>query len=141
MIKYVIASHSGFAQGMRATLNFLTNNLKQITAITAYDDSQATDLNIDDLQELFTNLEPDDKIIFMTDINTGSVSQKIVPLILNRKNSFLITGVNIPVALSILLMDEKSVTQESLNTLVTDQEAAPKLVNLNDLLIDDPDDE
>lgn len=134
MIKYVIASHSGFSLGLKSTLNFLTNNLKKIIAISAYDDNEKTDLNFSDISTLLNGIDKSDKIVFMTDINSGSVSQKIAQLVMENSNVYLISGINVPLGLSILLLDEEYLNEKSLLSLLSDKEALPKLITREYLL-------
>ena len=70
----------------------------------------------------------DDKIIVMTDCLAGSVNQKFYPYI--NENVFLITGVNVPLGMSIMLLPEEQITKEAISGIV--KEAKDSLIFVNE---------
>lgn len=125
MKRIVIASHSRFATGLKETLKFLTT-MDDIYDISAYVDEEAEPLE-DTIENLFAQFNPQDKVIIMTDMLSGSVNQKFCPYI--NENVFLITGVNVPLALTLMLADEKDISFDFINEIV--QEAKDMLIFVN----------
>ena len=72
MRKIVIATHSMMAKGLKDTLEFIIGPQNHFLAITAYIDS---DYSINqEIEQLFSDLAPDDELIVTVDLLGGSVS-------------------------------------------------------------------
>ena len=96
MRKLVIASHSNLAKGFKETLEFLTGKNDRITALCAYVES-----NDDIDQQVADIMSCKEEVIVLTDMAGGSVNQKFFPYI--SDNVHVIAGLNLPLAMSILL--------------------------------------
>ena len=74
----------------------------------------------------------------MTDVLSGSVNQKFFPYI--NDHTFVITGVNVPLALSIMLADEAGITPQYIRQAV--EESKQMIIFVNEMQPDkDEDDE
>lgn len=125
MKKILLASHGKMAAGLKNTLEIFLGPTDSITAVCAYLDS--SDNYIYEI-ESFIQSAHDDAIIF-TDINGGSVNQKVVQLVLaSNKDIPVITSMNLPIVLSIALLEEE-MTEEKLNELIKD--CTPLLTDLH----------
>ena len=136
MKRVVIASHSRFATGLKEALKFITA-MDDIYDIPAYveDDSEPLEETI---AKLFATFSPEDKVIVMTDVLSGSVNQKFFPYI--NDHTFVITGVNVPLALSIMLADEAGITPQYIRQAV--EESKQMIIFANEMQPDkDEDDE
>lgn len=107
MRKLMIASHEKMAEGMKRTLDFITNNSFHITAISAYTSEVSLESMI---ASAFAELSEEDEVVILTDMMSGSVNQALIPY--RKDHVFLITGFNLPLALEILLYPEKEVLNE-----------------------------
>lgn len=126
MKRVIIASHHNFAKGLKETLAFLTT-MNDIYDITAYVDEEEEPLE-EVVKKLMDSFDLDDKIIVMTDCLAGSVNQKFYPYI--NENVFLITGVNVPLGMSIMLLPEEQITKEAISGIV--KEAKDSLIFVNE---------
>lgn len=99
MRKLIIATHSTLAKGFKETLDFLIGKNDHIQALTAYVDAEHED--VDKLIGRLLKNQETDEFYILTDMMGGSVNQKISRHISDRVH--LITGVNLPLALSIAL--------------------------------------
>lgn len=126
MRHYILASHHKLAYGLKDTLVFLTNMSEKINEISAYvDDAISIDKQIKDV---FLNINKDDEVIIMTDLLGGSVNQKFYPFI--SEHVHLISGVNLPLALSLLLIpDDIKITKDKIITLI--KEAKQQIIYAN----------
>lgn len=127
----VIASHHRFATGLKETLTFLTT-LNHIVDISAYVEENAEPLE-DTVRKVFEQFDPQDKVIIMTDMLSGSVNQKFVPYI--NDHVFLVTGINVPLALTFHLADEDMLTAEYIRSAV--EEAKQTILFVNDVKAED----
>lgn len=104
MKKILIASHGKLASGMKSSTNILLGNTDQIYTIDAYLDNS----NVEELvNEFFKGVDEDDQVIMMSDIYGGSVNQILYKYI-NKKNTFLISGINLAILLEIATSEEIS---------------------------------
>lgn len=126
MKKILLASHGTLSAGLKNTLNFFLGEDCSITDVNAY--SEPGDEYLVQIQEFIDNSEDDESIIF-TDIYGGSVNQQVTRLVISsKKNIPIITSMNLPIVLSIVLSSEK-ITQNTIQHLLT--ECAPKLVDIS----------
>ncbi|MFS0955930.1 PTS sugar transporter subunit IIA [Enterococcus durans] len=116
MRKIVIATHSMMAKGLKDTLEFIIGPQKSLLAITAYIDS---DYSINqEIEQLFSDLAPDDELIVTVDLLGGSVSNAFSEQI-DKDNFYLISGVNLPLLLELCLsgeQDTKKLIQKAMNS-------------------------
>ncbi|WP_162887559.1 PTS sugar transporter subunit IIA [Bombilactobacillus bombi] len=127
MKRIIIVTHKKLALGLQDSLNFFTNMNDQITAIPAYehDDNQFPDEIIKKKIVEFKN--NNDQIFILTDLLGGSVNQHILKFVDN--NTFVITGVNLPLALSILLSPYEYLTLNQVQKVVS--EAKEQIILMN----------
>lgn len=128
MKKYLLATHGHFASGLTHTIKMFTGELENFYSIDGYVDEQDF---TEQIQTFCNEISNEDQGIIFTDIFGGSVNQKAVSIIKNhsRKNIFLISGVNLPVVLEILLSNEP-VSEELLKVSI--KRCPVELVSLAD---------
>lgn len=132
MRHYIIASHHLLAEGMKDTLTFLTSMTEHVHAIAAYmDDGVQIE---DQIQEIFDQVHPEDEVIIMTDMVSGSVNQKLFPRM--GEHVHLISGVSLPAAMGLLFLPaDRYVTAEDIHTVL--DEARTQLVYVNECSSED----
>ena len=105
MVRYIFASHYRMADGLKETIEFLTSVKENVYAVSAY---VTENYNIEEeIKKIFDNFTEEDKVVVMTDMLAGSVNQKFIPYM--SENVFLITGINVPLAMEIVLLPEDCV--------------------------------
>ncbi|KAF1300828.1 PTS sugar transporter subunit IIA [Enterococcus sp. JM9B] len=95
----LIATHGKMASGIKDSIKVLTGLEDQIVAVDGY----SGDCDLDKEIQSFLKLQQTDPMIIFTDIIGGSVSQKVLSLTQKMDNIFVITGVNLPIVLSVLM--------------------------------------
>lgn len=134
----IIASHHRLAAGMADTLDYITNTSLPVQVLTAYMDNVPVDNQI---THLMKSIKADSEVFIFTDIMAGSVNQGFIPY-LNRPHTHLITGMNLPVLMSIALCPDKQyLTKEKVKTLVDEAKEALKYVDLADMSLDADDEQ
>ena len=79
MRRLVIASHERMAEGVKNTLDFITNSSFSVYAVNAY----TTQIPLENqLQSVFEEFETEDEIVILTDMLTGSVNQAALEILL-----------------------------------------------------------
>lgn len=128
--KIIIATHHNLAKGLKDTLNYISPNTVDIIAINAYVEEEDLDVSIDKALGQFDNEE---QIFVFTDMVGGSVNQEFAKK-LSGYNIELISGVNLPVALAIILsLSEEAMPSEMVRQIV--EEAKEQVVYVNDSLL------
>lgn len=127
-MKIILASHGALAKGMKDTLDMIVGNQVSIQAYSAYDEE-----NVDfasDISQQITR-EVNEQFIIVTDVMGGSVNNAMTELVLRYKNVFLITGMNLPLVLS-LATYSGDIDLKAFDELV--QEGKRGLINVNKMV-------
>ena len=127
-MKIILASHGALAKGMKDTLDMIVGNQVSIQAYSAYDEE-----NVDfasDISQQITR-EVNEQFIIVTDVMGGSVNNAMTELVLRYKNVFLITGMNLPLVLS-LATYSGDIDLKAIDELV--QEGKRGLINVNKMV-------
>lgn len=134
MKRVIIASHHNMSEGLSETLRFIMNHSQvseDIIVVNAYVDEKETDIT-DRVAKLFDTFANDDEVLILTDMMGGSVTQKFIPYL--NDNVHMIAGVNLPLALGLLLTIESDLTAE--NIIFNIEEAKKQIVYVNQLKMD-----
>lgn len=127
MRKIIFASHSNLASGLKDTIQYIMPNIKDITAISAYTSNIPVE---DEVSKALKNTEAFDDVLIFTDLLGGSVNQSFIPY-LNQSNIHVITGMNVPVVISLLLsLDDEKVSSEKIATAI--EEAKQQIIYVNE---------
>lgn len=135
MVRYIFASHYRMADGLKETVEFLTSVKENLYTISAY---VTEDYNIEEeIKKIFDGFQKDDKVVVMTDVLSGSVNQKFIPYM--GENVFLITGINVPLAMELVLRPEECINKEQLGQSIEMAKETIQFVNEINANIDDDD--
>lgn len=99
MRKIIFASHLNFAKGLEETVKFIMPNTAEIITISAYTRNIPVE---EEISSVLNDLTAEDEAIIFTDLLGGSVNQAFVPY-LSHPHIHLITGMNLPVIMTVLL--------------------------------------
>ena len=81
------------------------------------------------IRQVFASFDPEDEVIIMTDMLGGSVNQKFCPYMAEHRH--LISGINLPCALSLALQPEDVfLTKEQIRQIV--EESRNHLIYVNE---------
>lgn len=135
MLRFIFASHYKMAEGLKSTIQFLTSTEEKLYDISAYT-TPDYDL-VKEVKDLFDTFDENDTVIIMTDVMAGSVNQKFHPYLSERVH--LITGINTPLAMQLVLMPEEWFTKENLAETI--EEAKQTIVYVNNWQADEDEDD
>ncbi|MCD7946488.1 MAG: PTS sorbitol transporter subunit IIB [Clostridiales bacterium] len=127
MKRYVFATHHSMATGLRDTMEFLTKTEDALYDISAYMNAAGDEDLASVVADLFAGFDPEDTVVIITDLMSGSVNQKFFPYI--GEKVFLLSGVNVPLAMQLMLADEDELTCDFIEECV--EEARSRLLLLN----------
>lgn len=122
----VLASHHRLADGMKDSLLFVSGSEMEVAALSAYVDNQPIDEAVKNLMDGFA---PEDEVIILTDMTSGSVNQKFFPYV-SRPHTHLVSGMNLPLAFTIAMEDtDDYLSAERMREIVEESRAEMKYVN------------
>ena len=138
MTKVIIASHHHLATGMKDTIEHLIPSIGKIDVIAAYINNEPIE---DEISKLLESYPVDEKVLIFTDLLGGSVNQTFIRY-MSKRNLFLVTGMNLPIIMTLLLSIESEDLSEDLIRKSID-EAKYHLLFVNDIYnqVTDEDDE
>ncbi|NVY96004.1 PTS N-acetylglucosamine transporter subunit IIBC [Lactobacillus sp. DCY120] len=140
MRKVLFASHHRLASGLKDTLDYIAPNAVKVQVLDAYLTNVAVTTEIE--QALADVDWKNDEVLVFTDLLGGSVNQNFTKY-LSQPHFHLLAGMNLPLALSLLLTLPKGyLEKQQIRTAV--QEARQQLVYVNDVVANmeaDEDDE
>lgn len=142
MRHYVLASHAYLSKGLASALELIIGRQQNLKYYCAYvDEAEAGQEHFKDI--LLRDLEalpPEDEVIVMTDMFGGSVNNELMELI-RRRNTHLVTGVNLALVIGLLTGDEEEPAGELISRMVAEAREAMLYCNEMDLEEADPMDE
>lgn len=131
MSQFIIATHSYLADGYKNSIEFFDNSVSNVHYINSYIDDQKN--FVDQLKEILDHLRTD-QVIVLTDIPGGSVNKEAASLI-KEYGCKVISGINLPLVLELVLSTDSSLTEEKISSAVN--QARSQLVYMNDLIEED----
>lgn len=129
----LVLTHGSFAQGIVSALEIIVGKQENVSYINAYLDEQPVADKIEHY------LEGRDKVLVLTDMLGGSVNQAITQY-LNKKDLKIVTGINLPLILELVLMNNHSeLTDDMIRSTVLNSQSQIQFVNdaINQELNDD----
>lgn len=107
--KFVFASHGNLAPGMKNSVEMILGECKNLICLCAYVDNE---LSIkQQMDKILGGLAEEDELIIVTDLLGGSVNNELFPYIRDSR-IHLVTGLNLALAIHLLLGDKKTDTRE-----------------------------
>ena len=130
-MKILVIGHGRFAEGIKSAAQIIVGDLSEVTFMNTYIDD--IDFHVE-LDKYFSN---NTNILLLTDLFGGSVNQAIMQYI-TKENIEIITGVNIPLVLEILL---SNITGKNLDIREIVSNAKEQIMFVNDVLENSNNDE
>ncbi len=125
---YIIATHDKMSAGIADAIRILYGNIENLTVLEAYVESDNFDV---ELENVLKTIDQDEKIIVLTDLLSGSVNQAAIKKMRDR-NLEIITGINLPLVLNLLKLDETKDIQKQIREAV--ENAKEQLIFINTLI-------
>lgn len=127
MKQIVIISHKTMSKGMTETIKFFAGDIENLHYICAYENGE-NEFPLNQLVGLLKKFDELDQVFLLTDLLGGSVNQTCSQLIKDYHVN-VITGVNLALALSIVLDPSDQLTDDKIFELI--EEAKGQMVYMN----------
>ncbi|NRY61904.1 PTS sugar transporter subunit IIA [Clostridium beijerinckii] len=130
MKKFLIATHGELSKEFIETSKLIVGALSNVEYFCMTKDKSGDDAE-KEMKRILSNKSEEERYIVLTDIFGGSVANLCTNLLLNGYEFELITGINLPMILTILLSDE-----DDIETLVRNgiEESRKGIIHVNELL-------
>ena len=126
MRKYLIATHGSFAGGICTSLEMIAGKNENIYLIEGYtENSRPVDVQLDSVME---SISADDELFIFTDLMGGSITNQLMKLA-TKKNVFLVSGLNLPLLLEIILAGEDIPAEDLIESAITNAREQILFVN------------
>lgn len=127
-MKIFLSTHGKMASGMKSSLDILAGNSECITAFDAHlPGSEAT--VEEEVEKFFSKCEEDETKLLLSDLYGGSVNQSLAKYC-DRKNTFLIAGINLGLLLELSIVPNEY-TKEELLQKIESSKNGMKLVEID----------
>jgi fructoselysine and glucoselysine-specific PTS system IIA component len=127
--KFLIATHGTLAAGIKSSLDIIIGSIEHVFLLQAYVDEQTTVEA--ELQKILAQVSDHDELMVFTDILGGSITNQILQQCL-RPNVYVVSGVNLPLVIDIMLADGATPIEEVIGTAI--ENAKEQMVFVNKLL-------
>ena len=108
MRQFLLVSHGMFSKGIYDSVKIILGEQSNVKLLTAYVEP-GVDVK-DQVNELLSTIPEEDEVIVCSDVFGGSVNNEFMKH-LNRKNLHLVTGMNLPLLMTMFLSQEEDVAQ------------------------------
>lgn len=127
MVKYFLSSHGHLASGLKSSIDVLLGGCSRLTVFDAYVDERSLE---EVLNGFYTEVNPDDQVILLSDMYGGSVNN-IMYTFLDRPNTTLIAGVNLALVIG-LVINDRELTRAEIEDVVRQSREALRIVDLDE---------
>jgi mannose/fructose-specific phosphotransferase system component IIA len=135
-VNVLLISHGNLASGMLSAAEIILGKQKDVFSINMYMDNQTLKYKVDSIMKKFE--DPKLNLLVITDIFGGSVNQKVLQ-IFNLDTTYIITGMNLPLILEILLK-KNELNFDYINEIIEENKKQIIFINnqlKNDTVTDD----
>lgn len=108
-MKELLVSHAYMAKGVKSSVELILGPQENLFAMTAYVDDEAP---FEKEIKNFLEENKNDKLVIISDLLGGSVNNELMKLVADKENVILITGMNLILAMSVLLASEDTIDDE-----------------------------
>jgi fructoselysine/glucoselysine PTS system EIIA component len=129
MRKFLIATHGTFAGGIRSSVDIIAGSMENVFLIQAYTGENKSIK--DDVDAVLLQINDNDELIVFTDLMGGSITNQILQYAL-KKNVFIVSGVNLPLLLDVMLADPNTPVEEVIESGICN--ARDQIVFVNKLI-------
>lgn len=118
MRRNLLISHGNMAVGLKDTLSVFIGDTNAYTAISAYTNDNDPKKEV---EQFFSTIKDEDQVLIFSDIMAGSVNQLVMPYI-KRKNTYIFTGMNLPMLLQAMCLSE-GITEDEITKVLENAKA------------------
>lgn len=138
MYKILLTTHGNMCTGMLDTIKLIIPSIENVTVIPFYTEEPGSEPE-KELDTWLAGLREEDVAVIATDILWGSVNQKIHLKTYGKNNIHVVTGVNLPLMLELIALDEDSIRKDANAISETVKECRDYIVYMQEYQIESSD--
>lgn len=127
MEHYLIATHGELSKELIETAKLIVGDIGKVDYFCMTKEKSSSTAE-SEIREIVSAVDTDNHLIVLTDIFGGSVANIFTTLLMEGATFELVTGVNLPMVLSLLLSPEKD-TKEKIIKTIADAKEGIRYVN------------
>ena len=116
MKQIILASHGNLAEGAVDTVRMIVGDVSNIHVVTLQRDD--TDSIKSKLNDLIATFDPADAVFILTDVLGSSVNNSAVEFLSDHPHLSVISGMNLPLILTLVLEDEKEDSDKVIKNVI-----------------------
>lgn len=130
MIEVIIFTHSNLSDGFKNALEMIIGKQEKLHVIT-FKEEDSLDSKGEELISILDNVG-NNKLVVFTDLYGASPANETMKSLFGT-NSVLVTGINLPLLINVLLNKEEDNIEEVLVSSVNEAKENMKIINLENL--------
>lgn len=138
MYKILLTTHGNLCTGMLDTIKLIIPSIDNVTVIPFYTEEAESEPE-KELDAWLAGIREDDVALVATDILWGSVNQKIYLKAGSAENIHIVTGINLPLMLELIALDEGSFRENPNVVSETVRESKDYIVYMKEYQIESSD--
>ncbi|MGV3466353.1 MAG: PTS sugar transporter subunit IIA [Heyndrickxia sp.] len=131
MKHYLIATHGELSKAFIETVELIAGETTNVSYFRMTK-LKSGDMAKEELRYMLTNKKEEEHFIVLTDVFGGSVSNICTELLMELNNFDVVTGVNLPMMLSMILTSESTSVEDTISEGV--RSAKDGIIHINQLL-------
>ena len=133
MQKTLLVSHGDLSKGFVSSLEVITGVIPGIDTISMGTEESLEEMK-DKIESYVEQCSNEDIIIILCDLPIGTTTKAAIPAIYQNKDVYVISGINLPLLLTVVLTDLLGNTTDLIRDIV--EESKSTILFMNDVLND-----
>lgn len=130
MHRVVLASHGNMSAGVKDSVEMIIGKADNLYSLATLRDEKFS--ISEQMVKLMQSFDISDRVFVLTDIIGGSVNNEMISLLSDYPNLEIISGMNLALAMTIVMIDEQ-VSDEELDNII--QHAQAQIIRCNRMVL------
>lgn len=105
MLRIIITSHGKFCEEIKKTVEMFSGKIDNCFTLPLVEGQSIEDFEFQ-MDEIVKNFDANDDLVILTDLRGGTPYNMGIKTLFGRDNTWVISGMNVPMILSIAMRDE-----------------------------------
>lgn len=111
MLRIIITSHGKFCEEIKKTVEMFSGKIDNCFTLPLIEGQSIEDFEFE-MDEIVKKIDEKDDLVILTDLRGGTPYNMGIKTLFGRDNTWVISGMNVPMVLSIAMRDEDENIEE-----------------------------
>lgn len=111
MLRLIITSHGKFCEEIKKTVEMFSGKIDNCFTLPLVEGQSIEDFEFE-MDEIVKKFDENDDLVILTDLRGGTPYNMGIKTLFGRDNTWVISGMNVPMILSIAMRDENENIEE-----------------------------